>query len=93
MGVIPIILSKKLFSCADGANIDYSSQFVLKFCSEKTYKPISSINCGYGGCSLMVERVVVGYNFSDNMRSYVDKIRKTSVRFTPSTLNKRGDKK
>ncbi len=57
MGVIPIINIKKDFT-------SWSD-------SKKPYKLVST-ELNYGGCSLMVERVVV--------------VRKTRVRFSPSAL-------
>ena len=56
MGIIPITIKKDFFSCAD---------------SEKPYKLVST-ELNNGGCSLMVERVVV--------------VRKTRVQFPPFTL-------
>ena len=48
MGVIPIIVKKDFFSCAFNQNI---------------FIPYST-KINYGGCSLMVERVVVASDFA-----------------------------
>ncbi len=71
MGVIPIIIERDFSSCAFGSKLLFKADD-----SEKPYKLDLSL-IKYGGCSLMVERVVV--------------VRKTRVRFSPSALlEKRG---
>jgi hypothetical protein len=73
---------------------DFSSSY---FNSNNVFIPSCIDNLNYGGCSLMVKRTVVDYNFllekesSRSQRklelaSQVDKLRKTRVRFSPSTL-------
>ncbi len=87
MGIIPIIVKRDFFSCAN---------------PKKPYK-LGLYLIKYGGCSLMVERVVVASDFAKlpitldferGQEEFTDfvlceitgKIRKTRVRFSPSAL-------